>query len=224
MITDEMLRKAAENADTALMEQLEPLAGCTYQFSDAFEKKMKKMLWREKHPGLSFIRKGAACIVVVVLVGISALLTFDSTARSAVTGWIKEQYEKYVKYYFSGDSEVKEKKNYYLGYVPEGYEEIERYEGEEDIWITYANSEGQYLNFIYMDSSSESALFIMQQEQLEKESVIVAGNLADFYESQSSEIASELIWIDEENENLFDISGFFSKEELIHIAECIQEE
>ena len=126
-----------------------------------------------------------------------------------------------MQYYFSGKDDVEiEKKEYYLGYIPEGYEEVERYENKSEIMIVYSNSEGKLLDLFYMDSSSNAHMFL---NQTDAEKATVSGNSADFYESEDEEVSNDLVWIDEENGMLFSVSGFFSKEELIRIAESIQE-
>lgn len=228
MITDEMLRKAAGEADDALQKEAESLEECTHQFSGGFERKMKKLIWRANHLNLYRVRKIAVCIILMLLVGGSAVLTFNATAenmlvRNKFIGWMKIQGESDVHYYARKHISAKEMKSYRLGYIPEGYEEVERYEKESEVWICYVDSEGRYLHFSYMNNSSNRHVFVTQLEQLKQESVRVAGNPADFYESQDEDISSDLIWVDEDTRIFFSISGYFSREELIRLAESVQE-
>lgn len=43
MITDEILWKAAEDAEAVLLEKIEPLGKDRHRFSDRFERKMKRL-------------------------------------------------------------------------------------------------------------------------------------------------------------------------------------
>ena len=44
MITDEMLRAAASEADQAILDSLPLLQECDHQFSPQFERKMKRVI------------------------------------------------------------------------------------------------------------------------------------------------------------------------------------
>ena len=50
MITDEMLRIAAAEADQAIRESLPSPADCDHQFSSEFERKMRHVIRRGRHP------------------------------------------------------------------------------------------------------------------------------------------------------------------------------
>ena len=50
MITDEMLRIAAAEADQAIRESLPNPEDCDHQFSSEFERKMRHVIRRGRHP------------------------------------------------------------------------------------------------------------------------------------------------------------------------------
>lgn len=90
MITDEILWKAAEDTEAVLLEKIEPLGKDRHRFSDRFERKMKRLVWKESHPGLYRLRKATVGILLLLLVGGSIVLTFDSAARGAFIRYSQE--------------------------------------------------------------------------------------------------------------------------------------
>ena len=102
MITDEMLRAAASEADQAILDSLPLLQECDHQFSPQFERKMKRVIRRGRHPGAyKFLRTAACFLVAVVLTG-TTWLTVDAEARGAFFAWVRQQYETFVEYRFAG--------------------------------------------------------------------------------------------------------------------------
>ena len=78
MITEEMLRIAAAEADQAIRDSLPHPADCDHQFSPRFERKMKRVIRRGRHPvAYKFLHRAACLLVVVTLVGAS-WLTVDA--------------------------------------------------------------------------------------------------------------------------------------------------
>ena len=67
MITEEMLRIAAAEADQAIRDSLPHPADCDHQFSPRFERKMKRVIRRGRHPVAYKFLHRAACLLVVVL-------------------------------------------------------------------------------------------------------------------------------------------------------------
>ncbi|MGM9889867.1 MAG: DUF4367 domain-containing protein [Floccifex porci] len=222
MITEEMLREAAKEADSVLMEMVDFCEAYTHQFSDEFDKKMKKVIRRANHPGFYRFQKMAVCFLLILLAGSGAVLTFNSSARGAVIGWVKEQYEGFLQYYYPGEGE-KNHTNYEPQWIPEGYQEVNRYERDSSFVIVYSNSENQFI-YLSCTEGSESTDYFIELEKMQKKTVMVGKNPADLYISENGEMANEIVWSDNKEGLLFNISGFLSEEELIHIAECIQPE
>ena len=97
MITEEMLREAAEKAGEALTAYYErdydpdkPL-----EIPPEFEKKIERLKRRAKHPVFYKTMRRVASIALAILVAGSAWITVDAEARAAVVGWVKEIYETY---------------------------------------------------------------------------------------------------------------------------------
>ena len=90
MFTDEMLRIAAAEADQAIRDSLPRPEDCHHQFSPRFERKMKRVIRRGRHPvAYKFLHRAACLLVVVTLVGAS-WLTVDAEARGAFFAWVRQ--------------------------------------------------------------------------------------------------------------------------------------
>ena len=109
MITEEMLREAAEKASEALAAYYErdydpdkPL-----EIPSEFEKKIERLKRRAKHPVFYKTMHRVASIVLVILITGSAWITVDAEARAAVVGWVKEIYETYFVFRHDGITDTK---------------------------------------------------------------------------------------------------------------------
>ena len=52
-VTDKWLYKYMPAVDEAMIRELEDSTDYTYQFSARFERKMKRLMWKEAHPWLT---------------------------------------------------------------------------------------------------------------------------------------------------------------------------
>ena len=74
MITDEMLRIAATEANQAICDSLPRPEECDHQFSPRFERKMRRVIRRGRHPvAYKYLRRAACLLVAVTLFGASWL-------------------------------------------------------------------------------------------------------------------------------------------------------
>lgn len=104
MISEEMLKKAAAEADQAIRDSLPAPAECKHEFSPSFQRKMRRTFRKAKHPVIYKLPKYAACFVLVVALASGTWLTVDAEARAAFFAWVREQYEAFVEYRFIGEA------------------------------------------------------------------------------------------------------------------------
>lgn len=83
MISEEMLKIAAAEADKAIRDSLPAPAECEHEFSPSFQRKMRRIFRKAKHPIIFKLPKYAACFVLVVALISSTWLTVDTEARAA---------------------------------------------------------------------------------------------------------------------------------------------
>lgn len=222
MITDEMLRIAAAEANQAICDSLPRPEECDHQFSPRFERKMRRVLRRVCHPvAYKYLRRAACLLVAVTLVGAS-WLTVDAEARGAFFAWVRQQYENFVEYRFEGlapDEEMTA--NFDPTWLPEGYKEYEVHSAEGTSIKTYRNSDGQAIHFMYSPGADATSLFVVS-EQMTLEEVSVGTQEADFYRDANPQNANVLVWHSESGDILFWISASLPRDEMVKIAESIE--
>lgn len=222
MITEEMLRIAAAEADQAIRDSLPHPADCDHQFSPRFERKMKRVIRRGRHPvAYKFLHRAACLLVVVTLVGAS-WLTVDAEARGAFFAWVRQQYENFVEYRFAGlapDEEMTT--NFAPTWLPEGYEETKAQSAGGTSTKTYSNSDGQAIHFMYSAGADATSLFVVS-DNMTAVKVIVGTQETDFYQDADPENANVLVWHSESGDILFCISAPLPRDEMVKIAESIE--
>ena len=222
MITDEMLRSSAARSSElfahTITSDYDPAQ--QYEPSDLFEKKIRKLFHRAKHPYFyKAIQRIASIFLAAILIG-SMNFAVDTEARAAFLDWIKEVYEHSIVYRIMPSSAAKDLPHYELTWLPDGFGEPDIYENETVYSALYQNSStGEIVIFDYYRLSSEvqAKLFTDQQP----EHVLVNGIIADFYAASSDSESNNLLWIDTEAGVFCAIDSNLSKDVILHIAESI---
>ena len=220
MITDAMLRRSAAISCDAFIRSVEACYQEEHVFSPAFEKKIRKLYGRANHPYLYRLVRQVASFLLALLIGGCVWLAVDEEARAAFFGWVKEVYETAIGYHFVGDNVVVEKKEYHIPVLPEGYEEVYTRSIPEGKNMAYRNKEGKYLQFHYRLGAQELGL-ITGGGVYQISMITVNGEAARAFVFDAPDIANTVVW--EANDVLFEITGFFSVEELIRLAESVEE-
>lgn len=221
MITDEMLRIAAAEADQAIRESLPNPEDCGHQFSSRFEHKMRRVIRQERHPvAYKYVHRVACFLVAVTLAGAS-WLTVDAEARSAFFAWIRYQYQNYVEYRFDGTATDEEKATSFAPtWLPDGYEEMKVQSVGGTSSRIYSNGDGQMIHFMCSSGADATSLFLVS-ENMTTEKVIVGTQEADFYLDADPQNANVLVWQSEDRSILFCISASLPRDEMVKIAESI---
>ena len=104
MISEEMIKNAATEADQAIRDSLPAPAKCEHKFSPLFQRKMCRSFRMVKHPVIYKLPRYAACFVLVAALASGTWLTANAEARTAFFAWMREQYEAFVEYRFAGEA------------------------------------------------------------------------------------------------------------------------
>ena len=148
MISEEMLKKAAAEADQAIRDSLPAPAECEHEFSPSFQKKMRRTFRKAKHPVIYKLPKYAACFVLTVALASGTWLTVDAEARAAFFAWVREQYAAFVEYRFIGEAPQENTiVEYELTWLPEGFSFQKEQDLSNSTYLTYANDSGQRILF-----------------------------------------------------------------------------
>lgn len=231
MITEEMLKAAAVEADQVIRDSLPAPEECEHEFSKSFQKKIRRIFHRAKHPVLYKLTRSVACFILAVILTGGAWLTVDAEAREAFIRWVKETYSTYSMYHFEGTasgaqtseeqpSEEQISAEYSLAWIPDGYTEWVTENVGDGIYVMYADENGRLLTFGYLPGSDGTYMFL-ETTGYTQESTYVGNVPADFYLSHSPDKANSIVWTSPDGETAFYLDGFFSKEELIDMAENV---
>ena len=222
MISEEMLKRAAAEADQAIRESLPAPEECKHEFSPLFQKKMHRIFRKAKHPVLYKLPKRVACFILVAILFSGTWLTFDVEARAAFFAWVREQYETFVEYRFTGQFPIENvDKQYEPTWLPEGFSMLKTRVASEKTYITYENDSGERITFSYLKGNDALSLFLASDYE-KIYSVQVGNNSAEFYEAAEESSANALVWISEDD-ICFCIIGAFPEGTLVKMAESVQE-
>ena len=222
MISNEFIRQATEEYHEESMSAIPTENEIDHVFSDRFEEKMKSVIKKNNHPQLKRVLRMAASFALVILVASGSVMALSPTARAAVIGWLFGQEGTIFSYTSMGEeSESNVYYKYELPQIPEGYYLWQEIVDESQSIMLYAEEEtGHLLKVTGSPNDGTSAMFLMTTTA-EKSTVQIGDITADFYLSESEDVSSGLAWVDPENGYLICLDGFFSKEELIEMAQSL---
>ena len=215
MISEEALRQAAAEASDCLVRSLDEAGIPAHNFSARFERKIRRLIRRTRHPAAYRALVRVACAFLAFLLGSGVFLAVNPEARAAFFGWVRTQYEQLFVYDVANTNEQTELPEYTLGWLPEGYEEVERYSDPKSTWVIYANSAMDKINFMY---SNASTLYINPDNDFIRY-IIVDGRTIELYYSRDTK--NSVIWFSSDNTVLFSLTGNFTEDSLISIIKNV---
>lgn len=220
---DELLLKALVQAASEDARETELLDASAWVPSPAYCRWEENFLNSEKRQRRRRrCLRNAACLLLVAVVGATALLGINPTVRADFVRWVKEISPAQVHYQFQGEARADGLPVCRLTWLPEGYEETE-HELEKNAQValtTYCNDEEQIIHFSYFTIQDGIAM-VMNTAGQECTSVQVSGNEGELYLGEDPEHASKLTWTDEDANLFFHLSGFVTEEQLMKMAESL---
>ncbi len=182
-VTDEWLYKYMPMVDEAMIRELEESTDYTYQFSDRFERKMKRLIWREAH---WWLNAGYRQLKHVALLGIcvvaSVLLLSLSVEGNRIKFFetVSTMLESSVLYTYFTDEPEGEFQAREPGYLPEGYRETERSLSDIHMLLVYENDRGEMITWEQI-LASDGASVGMDTEYDARETKEVNGKFVTVY-------------------------------------------
>ena len=222
MISNLLLRQATEEYHEESMSAIPTENEIDHVFSDRFEENMKSVIKKNNHPQLKRVLRMAASFALVILVAGGSVMALSPAARAAVIGWLFGQDGTTFSYTSMGEeSESDVYYKYDLAEIPEGYFLWQEIVDESQSIMLYAEEEtGLLLKVTGSPNDGTGAMFLLTTTD-EKSTVQIGDITADFYQSSTADSSSGLAWIDPDTDYLICLDGFFSKEELIEMAQSL---
>ncbi len=220
MISEDLLLRAVLEVDRAILDMLPDPSECVHVFSKAFERKMKRLIYKTNHIVAYKLLNRAAIIFISLLASASMLLAFNPGARAAVMDWVREKFEGVYHYFFVSDNTTEEPRNYYMDWVPEGYTQVGVIEDPTGETHIYFNDSGETLQFTYVYGAEANTLMTGLGEYDEKH--IEEGILqADIFIAKDVVQTNIITWTTNNDGVIFTICGFSDEQELIKMAQNV---
>lgn len=185
---------------------------------------MKKLVKRTKHPRLRRVLIRAAAVLLAVLLGGGVWLAVDPGARAAFLSWFRETHESYFLYRHQGGSNDALPSLYLPTWIPEGYTEFhvdEPKTGHDLIMVDYINKDDQFLSLVYLLDPDGYTCSIDISHATESD-ITINGCPAKLFVSTTGNQNAGIMWTTE-NGSYFYIDGFMEPDNLIRVAESVQE-
>lgn len=194
----------------------------TLTFSATFERRMKKLIHRADHPIRHRVAQAAAYLLLAALLSGCTALAISPEVRAAFVGWVREVYETWFVYRYTGEEQPTLEDTVYLPtWVPEGYAKIVSPQTGTFVRTQYENSAKELLTISYMKGTETSSLNVEWEGAIVQQTSV--GHLtADLY-LNPEDGPNILVWTDLEKDVAFWITAPLTVEELVQVAESIQE-
>lgn len=219
------LKLAAAQVRGAMLSSLPEPQDCTGQFSEEFERKIQNL--RQQHAkkeSTRQVRSRIAAALLVILIGVSLLMTVSPQARANVRAWIKKTFGTQTEYWFQGDKGGV-LPEYELTWIPEGFEKIREEPLRKSLTLVYQRGDDETDAFVVDYSLAEKDSYLIWDPlvfEYEMEIVSIQGNYGELYISEEETRGHCLIFLDEENDVVFTISAFLDPQDILHIADGIK--
>lgn len=220
MLSEQQIEEAIKAVSAAMAADFpEAYEEPVHEFSPEFEKKIEELV-RElrERPRRKWLQRAASVAVTIALLG-GIWYGLGSEARASIVGWVREQYETFFHYFYEGDGNGSvSEAEYELGWLPDGYEFVDKLEIESHITYLYKNQEEEFLSFSYDKIPGRSEEYMVDEDQV-RNIVEINGYKAEIYISDNKMVGNFILW---EHENiLFVITAYEESENLIKIAENV---
>ena len=216
MMDDRVLKDALIEAEELVLSMYED---GEYLFKKKVKRGIKRIIFREKHPFISYINRFAAMIVLALLLGGTIVLATSETARAAVRGWFNDIIGEIAIY--TGQYDSSNDIRYYSikEIVPPKYTFSlkDSYISENDVCEVFVNSEELYLYMYVANAKEGKNASILFDESDEVEIINVNGYSADHY-YDDEDTRNAYVWQNEQG-ILFYIGGIISDRELRGIVD-----
>lgn len=134
-----------------------------HEFSAEFERKIAKLIQKEKSFFWHFVNTASKRVAVIILVFVMLFTTACSVKaiREPIVRFITEVYETFTEYFFDGEKTSVITEKYQISAIPTGFSEESVFETDTVITVVYQNAQNNTIHFtqsitdgttIYLDS------------------------------------------------------------------------
>lgn len=231
--SDEELTASAKSALATMMDAIPQPEECSHEFSDAFDEKMQAVFRQERRRRTARKTvKRLAMLLVLCCVTAGVYLGVNANARAAFFGWVREHYQNYVVYCYSGSWNPAAEPTlpaFLPQWLPDGYAETSEADEQAtgdgyDCTLIYRKADSdQILSFRCSYGPADTDMSVYGKEaHYEEETVSVNGCHGNYYRSTAEDESSMLVWFDGDNDVTFLIDGVLDQRDLLKMAESVE--
>lgn len=169
-----------------------------YIFSPEFERKMEKLIKKEKKRSVNTYYKYFKKIVIIFLIALTSIITITTINTEAfpenLMRIMKKMYKEFTDYNFINPNTQKTHSQKEPRYVPSGYEEIERTKEEDYLSISYKNNLDNYIT--YQTMTMDKDIVSLNTEGAEIDNLRFNNHYAQYVEKGNTQ---QLLWDDKNN-------------------------
>lgn len=120
-----------------------------HEFSPEFERRITKLIQKEKNFFWHFINTASkrAAVIFIVFVMLFTTACSVKAIREPIVRFLTEVYETFTEYFFEGDKTISITEKYEMSAVPNEYVEESVFETDTVNTIVYQNTEGSTIHF-----------------------------------------------------------------------------
>lgn len=224
--SDEELRIAAQAVRNAMVCALPDASKCQHTFSERFLRKMRPLFQIDRR-GMQ--RKAVLRHVAVFIIGIfitaTLFLAFNPQARADFVGWIRSTYERSIFYQFfsenSAESQEPTLPEVEFTWLPGEYEKQQVYNDGQKAMLLLSSDEGTLvLEYMFSENADYVEVFT---EGYNHGQTMINGKIADTYWGSDQDNSNALVWMNNDETVVFNLTGAHPIETLVTIAEGIIE-
>lgn len=192
-----------------------------HEYSPEFYQKIAKIFRNERiktntRCAVIYGRKIAICFAVIVTLALVACTVIEPI-REKFAGAFVAWYEKH--YNISYEIEDNLGSPMQPTYVPEGFYEVYREEFENDLILTYENSEMLSYSFTRSENTDNFSAGVDNEKRVMEE-IEWNGGKAIYFKPLSEELGHLIVW--EDNGYIYSVASDISKEEMLKFAEGVK--
>ncbi len=221
-VTDQLLYRYMPVVDEAMIRELEENVDKEFEFSDCFERKMKKLMWQEAHAWLGTFVKYAKKVAVLFGCILSAALVVTMSVeayRIKFFETLETLLDDMIEYRYYGEEEEVKFRIIEPTYIPEGYE-LYQEEIIPDSWIDYIyqNEDEEWITWSQMQAD-DGLTVLVDLEYDKEEKVEINGAIASV---RTYDYGRCYIYYEYENYVILLSADNLSKEEALKILKSME--
>lgn len=146
-----------------------------HEFSAEFERKIAKLIQKEKSFLWHFVNTASKRVAVIILVLVMLFTTACSVKaiREPIVRFLTEVYETFTEYFFDGEKTSVITEKYQISAIPDGFIEESVLETDTAIYVVYRNGENNTIH--YTQAVTDETSINLDTEKANSKTLAVSG-------------------------------------------------